>query len=100
MWHVEPLLGNDCEIRNYIIDIVSNGSAEKYISMAIIALQKRNGVFCAVRAGPRQRSLSRVRVPSDSWQNFTVSDLKLPFSSPPTTRGVSMEVFEPASTRV
>jgi hypothetical protein len=29
-----------------------------------------------------------------------VSDLRLPFSSPPTTRRVTVEVFEPASTRV
>jgi hypothetical protein len=31
---------------------------------------------------------------------FTVSDLRLPFSSPPTTRRVTVEVFDPASTRV
>jgi hypothetical protein len=30
---------------------------------------------------------------------FTVSDLRLPFSSPPTTRRVTVEVFDPASTR-
>jgi hypothetical protein len=30
----------------------------------------------------------------------TVSDSRLPFSSPPTTRRVTMEVFDPASTRV
>jgi hypothetical protein len=30
---------------------------------------------------------------------FTVSDLRLPFSSPPTTRMVTVEVFDPASTR-
>jgi hypothetical protein len=31
---------------------------------------------------------------------ITVSDSRLPFSSPPTTRRVTMEVFDPASTRV
>jgi hypothetical protein len=31
---------------------------------------------------------------------FTVSDLRLPFSSPLTTRRVTVEVFDPASTRV
>jgi hypothetical protein len=31
---------------------------------------------------------------------FTVSDLRLPFSSPPTTRRVTVEVFDSASTRV
>jgi hypothetical protein len=47
-----------------------------------------------------QRSLSRIRVPWDSRPYFTVSDLRLPFSSPPTTRKVTVEVFDPASTRV
>jgi hypothetical protein len=51
-------------------------------------------------AGPRQRSLSRVRVHWISRPYFTVSDLRLPFSSPPTTRRVTVKVFEPASTRV
>jgi hypothetical protein len=51
-------------------------------------------------AGPCQRSLSRVRVPRDSRPYFTVSDLRLPFSSPPTTRRVTVEVLDPASTRV
>jgi hypothetical protein len=31
--------------------------------------------------------------------HFTVSHLRLPFSSPPTTRRVTVEVFDPASTR-
>jgi hypothetical protein len=39
-------------------------------------------------------------IPWDSWPYFTDSDLRLPFSSPPTTRRVTVEVFEPASTRV
>jgi hypothetical protein len=42
----------------------------------------------------------QVRVSWDSWSYFTVSYLRLPFSSPPTTRRVTVEVFEPASTRV
>jgi hypothetical protein len=46
-----------------------------------------------------QRSLSRVRVSWDSRPYFTVSDLRLPFSSPPTTRRVTVEVFDPASTQ-
>jgi hypothetical protein len=29
----------------------------------------------------------------DSWEYFTASDLRLPFSSPPTTRRVTVEVF-------
>jgi hypothetical protein len=36
----------------------------------------------------------------DSRPYFTVSDSRLPFSSPPTTRRVTVEVFDPASTRV
>jgi hypothetical protein len=50
-------------------------------------------------AGPRQRSLSWVRVPLDSLPYFAVSDLRLPILSPPTTRRVTVEVFDPASTR-
>jgi hypothetical protein len=41
---------------------------------------------------------SRVWAPWHSRPYFTVSDLKLPFSSPPTTRKVTVEVFDPAST--
>jgi hypothetical protein len=52
----------------------------------------------AIAAGPRQRSHSRVRLPWDSRQNFTVSVSRLPFSSPPTTRRATVEVFNPAST--
>jgi hypothetical protein len=51
-------------------------------------------------AGPRQRSHSWVRVRWDSRPYFTVSDLRLPVSSPPTTRRVTVEVFDPASTRI
>jgi hypothetical protein len=61
---------------------------------------ERTGLSFVYAAGPRPRSLSRVRVPSDSWPYLTVLDLRLPFSSPPTTRRVTVEVFEPASTRV
>jgi hypothetical protein len=49
--------------------------------------------------GLRQGSHSQVRVPWDTQPYFTVSDSKLPFSSPPTTRRVTMEVFDPTSTR-
>jgi hypothetical protein len=56
-------------------------------------------VFC-IFTGPCQRSLSWVPVPLDSRLDLTVSDLRLPFSSPPTTRRVTVEVFDPASTRV
>jgi hypothetical protein len=61
---------------------------------------ERSGLSFGCAAGPCQRSLSRVRVPWDLRPYFTVSDLRLPFSSPPTTRRVTVEVFDPASTRV
>jgi hypothetical protein len=60
---------------------------------------ERTGLLFTIAPGPRQRSNFRVRVPRDSCQYFTASDSRLPFSSPPTTRSVTVEVFEPASTR-
>jgi hypothetical protein len=59
----------------------------------------RTGLSFTTAADPRQRSHSWVRVPWDSWPYFTVSDSRLPFSSPPTTRRTTVEVFDPASTR-
>jgi hypothetical protein len=50
-------------------------------------------------AGPRQRSHSRARVPWDSRPYFTVSNSRLPYSSPPTSRRATVEVFDSASTR-
>jgi hypothetical protein len=61
---------------------------------------ERTGLSFTIAAGPSQRSHSRVRAPWDSRPYFIVSDLRLPFSSPPTTRRVTVEVFDPASTRV
>jgi hypothetical protein len=52
-----------------------------------------------IAAGPRQRNRSRIRFPWDSRQYFTASDSGLPFSSPPTTRRSTVEVFDPDSTR-
>jgi hypothetical protein len=84
------------------------------------------GLSFTIAAGPRQRSHSQVRVPRDTWRYFTVWDSRLPqpgepgpriyipqeqggpvipprhwvtFSLPPTTRRVTVEVFEPASIR-
>jgi hypothetical protein len=61
---------------------------------------ERTGLSFVYAAGPCQRSLSRVRVPWDLRTYFTVSDLRLHFSSPPTTRRVTVEVFDHASTRL
>jgi hypothetical protein len=60
---------------------------------------ERTGLSFTIAAGARQRNHSRVGVPRDSWPYFTVSDLRLPSSSSPTTRRVTVEVFDPASTR-
>jgi hypothetical protein len=60
---------------------------------------ERTGLTFTIASDPRQRSHFRVRVPWDSWPYFTVSDLRLPFSSPPTTRRAKVEVSDPASTR-
>jgi hypothetical protein len=64
------------------------------------ASDERTGLSFTTAADLRQRSHSRVRVPWHSWPYFTVSDSRLPFSSPPTTRRVTVEVFDPACTRV
>jgi hypothetical protein len=60
---------------------------------------ERMGLSFTIAAGLRQRSHSRIRVPWDSRPYFTVSDSRLPFSSHPTTRRITVEVFYPASTR-
>jgi hypothetical protein len=60
---------------------------------------ERTGLSFAIAAGPRQHSHSQVRVPWDLRPYFTVSDSRLPFSSPPTTRRATVEVFDPVSTR-
>jgi hypothetical protein len=60
---------------------------------------ERTGLTFLYASGPCQRNLSLVRAPWVSRPYFTVSHLRLPFSSPPTTHRVTMEVFDPASTR-
>jgi hypothetical protein len=61
---------------------------------------ERTGLSVVYAAGPRQSSLSRVRVPWISRTYFTVSVLLLPFPSLPTTCRVTVEVFDLASTRI
>jgi hypothetical protein len=61
---------------------------------------KRMGLSLVYAARPCQRSLSWVQVPWDSQPYFTASDWRLPFLSPPTTRRVTVEAFDPVSTRV
>jgi hypothetical protein len=50
MWHVDLLLGNDCKIRNYTTAVASEGSTNKNVSTATVALQQRSLVFCVVGA--------------------------------------------------
>jgi hypothetical protein len=59
----------------------------------------RTGLSLTIAPSSRQRSHFRFRVPWDSSPYFTVSNSRLPFSSSPTTRRVTVEVFDPASTR-
>jgi hypothetical protein len=71
------------------------------------------GLSLTIAAGPRQRSHSGVRVPPTlrakspylqvytprtGWPGYTPRHW-VPFSSPPTTRRATVEIFEPASTR-
>jgi hypothetical protein len=56
---------------------------------------KRTGLSFTTAAGPRQR----VRIPWNSRPYFSISYSRLPISSPPTTRRVTVEVFYLASTR-
>jgi hypothetical protein len=75
-----------------------------FLTLAILLFwgalsDESTGLSCVYVAGPWQRNPSRVRVPWDSWPYFTVSDLRLPFSSTPTTRRITVDVFDPASTR-
>jgi hypothetical protein len=60
---------------------------------------ERTGLSCTIVVDPRQRIHSRVRVPLESWTHSTVSDSRLPVSSPPPTRRATVEVLDPASTR-
>jgi hypothetical protein len=61
--------------------------------------EERIDLSFTIAAGPRQLSHFQIRVPEDSWLYFTVSDSRVPFSSPPTTRRATVEVLDPASTR-
>jgi hypothetical protein len=60
---------------------------------------ERAGLSFTIAAGACQRSHSQVQVQWDSRPHFTVSDSRLLFSSSPTIRRVTVEVFDPTSTR-
>jgi hypothetical protein len=61
---------------------------------------KRTGLSFTTAPGPRKGSHFRVRVPWDLRPYFTVSDSRIPVSSPSMTRRVRVEVFDPTSTWV
>jgi hypothetical protein len=61
---------------------------------------KRTLLPFTITADPRQRSNSWIRVLWGFWPYFTISDSILPFSSPPTTRRVTVEVFNLTSTLI
>jgi hypothetical protein len=56
---------------------------------------ERTGLSFVHAAGPCQRSLPRVRVHWDLRPYFIVSDLRLSFSSPPTTRRATVRYSTP-----
>jgi hypothetical protein len=60
---------------------------------------ERAGLSFTIAAGPCQSIHSRGRVPWESRPYFTLSDSRLPFSSPPTTRKATVDVFDHAPTR-
>jgi hypothetical protein len=69
-----------------------------FFSRLNIISDDRMGLSFTIAAGLCQRIHTRVRVPWDSPPYFTVSDSRLPFLSPLTTRRATVEVFDPAST--
>jgi hypothetical protein len=58
---------------------------------------ERTGLSFTIAAGPRQGSNFRFLIPWNLWPYFTLSDSRLPFSSPLTAHRATVEVFEPAS---
>jgi hypothetical protein len=60
---------------------------------------ERTSLSFTIAAGSCQRSHSRIRVPWDSRPYFTVTDSRLPFSSPRTTHRATVEVFDLTYTR-
>jgi hypothetical protein len=67
-------------------------------TVVCLTAAKRTGLSFTIAAGPCQRSHFLLWVLWDLQWYFTVSDSRLPFSSSPTTRRVTVEVFDPTST--
>jgi hypothetical protein len=71
-----------------VSSLICDSWPDIYYSLTVTAFflwgalsDERTGLSFVYVPGPRQRSVSRVRVPWDSWTSFTVSDLRLSFSS-------------------
>jgi hypothetical protein len=77
-----------------------------FISQTVVVLlmwgalsDKKTGLSFTNGVGSRQRSHFQIPLPLAWWPYITVSDSRLPFPSPPTTHGATVEVFDPNSTR-
>jgi hypothetical protein len=63
----------------------------RFCSLWGVLSNERTGLSFVYDAGPCQRGLSPFRISWDSRPYFSLSDLRLPLSSPPTTRRVTVE---------
>jgi hypothetical protein len=97
-WYKAPIRGLRPE---FFFPFGIRNTSDSYVLYSVgRPLWREDGsVFCMCRWTLPAKSFSVV-VPWDFRSYFTVSDLRLPFSSPPTTRRVTVEVFDPASIRV
>jgi hypothetical protein len=87
-WNKAPVWGLRLEFHYY--QIVTG------LLMWVALSDERTGLWFTTASGPRQRSHFRVQVPWDSSPYFTVSDSRLPFSSPPTTRRATVDKTAPS----
>jgi hypothetical protein len=76
-----------------------------YLTVTVLFLwgalsDERTGLSFVYAAGNTKHGLTRVKDTTYTRPYFTVSDLRLSISSPPTTPRVTAELFDPASTRV
>jgi hypothetical protein len=96
-WYKAPIRGLPPDFFPYGI----RNTSDSYVLDSVgRALWREDGsVFCMCHWPLPAQSIS-VLVPWDLRPYFTVSDLRLPFSSSPTTRRVTVEVFDPAFKRV
>jgi hypothetical protein len=94
-WYKAPIRG----LRPDFFSVRNTSDSYVLHSVGRSLWREDGSVFCMCRWPLSAQSFSVV-VPWHLRPYFTVSDLRLPFSSPPTTRRVTVEEFDPASTRV